>query len=129
MKIYLAARYGLRLMMCGVRDRLQAEGHEVTSRWLTGEYEGLPPERAAHDDVFDLRMADALVAFSDKRSESHPGGGRHVEFGIALERGMTIYVVGSKGEHVFHYWPGVRFFDTLDDLIEAIKLQRKEAAE
>ena len=36
MKVYLAARYGRRLEMLEVAKRLEATGHEVTSRWIRG---------------------------------------------------------------------------------------------
>jgi len=124
LKIYLAAKFEQKRKMRGIRAFLQNDGHEITSRWIDVEHE----EDAAHTvtdanrveyakmDVYDVLKADVLVAFSGPRSEPAIGGGRHVEFGIALQAGKQIIVVGPKGEHIFHWCDGVMFADDLDGL-------------
>lgn len=48
-------------------------------------------------------------------------GGRHVEFGIALEREIPIFVIGPR-ENIFHYMlTRVQHFENLDDLRAALK--------
>jgi len=123
-RVYLAAKFEKKNEMRTVRDFLTNDGHEVTSRWIDVEHE----EDASHTvtdemrieyaqmDVDDVLAADALIAFSGPRSEPAIGGGRHVEFGIALQAGKNIIVVGPKGEHIFHYWPDVFHVDDIDEL-------------
>lgn len=117
MKIYLAAPYGDMMKMRDVRDQLAAAGHEVTAQWIDG-FEGMarPGQESNSDEVKaqgalmdaeDVRRSDVLVAFTRERHQPTPGGGRHVEFGIALERGIPIVLFGPIGEHVFHYYPGL----------------------
>jgi len=128
MKIYLAAKFEQKNTMRDVRDLLTSVGHEITSQWIDVEHE----EDKAHTvtdelrvkyaimDVEDVRRADALVTFAGLRSEPAIGGGRHVEFGIALEREMPIIVVGPKGEHIFHWWPGVEHVADVIDLVDLL---------
>ncbi len=117
-KIYLAASYAQMLEMRELGERLRSLGHEVTAQWIEGKEANASRESAALMDVEDVRRADTLVLFSFPRGTLVTGGGRHVEFGIALERGMRLLVVGPKGEHVFHSWPGVRFFSSAQELLE-----------
>ena len=124
MKVYLAAMFEKKNYMRSVRDLLVNDGHEVTSRWIDVEHE----EDASHTvtdamryeyakmDVEDVLAADALIAFSGPRSEPAIGGGRHVEFGIALQAEKTIIVVGPKGEHIFHWCQDVIHVDDVDGL-------------
>ena len=121
MKIYLAAKFGQRNEMRTVRDLLTNDGHEVTSRWIDVEDASHTVTDAmrigyAEMDVGDVIAADALIAFSGPRGEPSIGGGRHVEFGIALQAGKLIIVVGPKGEHIFHWCQDVIHVDTVDDL-------------
>ncbi len=120
MKIYLAAAYNRMMEMRDVRDFLVNDGHEVTAQWIDGK-ESNDTSAAAVMDVEDVRRADVLVAFSFERGTLTTGGGRHVEFGIALERGIDIIVCGPKGEHVFHSWPGVRHAPSVDDLARLLQ--------
>jgi hypothetical protein len=111
-----------------VRDRLVAEGHEVTAQWIDGKEKS---DAAATEetmiagalmDIADVQRADVLLAFSQERGTLHTGGGRHVEFGIALSIGVPIIVVGPRGEHIFHYTPCVEHRATLDEAIDALRL-------
>lgn len=117
MRVYLASTYGSMMQMREIRDRLVEAGHEVTSQWIDG-FEGMAKPgvestdeeikiNGAVMDVDDVRRSDVLVAFSHARGTLHTGGGRHVEFGIALERGIPVILFGPRGEHVFHYYPGL----------------------
>jgi hypothetical protein len=130
MKIYLAARYSRNGEMRGVRDVLQALGHEVTSRWIdqhggnllesiVAEKLNENPGACAHYaevDVADLSAADVVVSFT---SEGGGGkGGRHVEFGLALGLGKRLVIVGPR-ENVFHTWPGVEWYPDWAHLVMA----------
>jgi len=111
MKVYLAAKFEQQEMMRAVRYFLVSNGHEVTSRWIDVEHENDEAHTVTDEmrveyaqmDIDDVLKADTLIAFSGLRSEPAIGGGRHVEFGIALQAGKDIIVVGPKGEHIFHW--------------------------
>lgn len=126
MKIYLAAKFGQKIEMRDVRARLEAAGHEVTAQWVYVE-EGLDTDATeanlasyAKMDVDDVLRSDLLVAFSNPRGELHTGGGRHVEFGVALCAEIPIVVVGPKGEHIFHYLQTVQHVYDVNQLIEKL---------
>jgi hypothetical protein len=128
MKIYLAAKFELQKTMRDVRNFLTNDGHVITSRWIDVEHESDGAHTVTDElrvsyaqmDVDDVRAAEVLVAFSNHRHEPGIGGGRHVEFGIALQANKPIIVVGPKGEHIFHYWPGVEHVAGIDELAERL---------
>jgi len=111
MKIYFAARFDHNATMRAYKYFLQiyAPEIEVTSRWIeshhnVGEYV------ACLEDVEDIKNADALLFFSEQATE-YMRGGRHVEYGMALALGKTIWVIGEK-ENVFHYHPSITHFNS-----------------
>ena len=121
MKIYLCGRYGRRVELAGCAEELRADGHEVTSRWLDGSQELDRADAAGEVDVLslttsamscwsDVRRAEVLVAFTEELAAGFCRGGRHVELGIAIERGLGIIVVGPR-ENCFCYHPRVEQFD------------------
>ena len=128
MRIYLAARYSRREELNDYKADLEAMGHVVTSRWLSGEHkwdgEGVehsenddmltvPPEiaqRFAMDDLEDIDVADALIAFTEVARTGPARGGRHVELGYALGRDLIVFAVGPV-ENVFVAHPSVTVFD------------------
>jgi hypothetical protein len=137
MKIYLAARYSRHPEMRIVRAHLEGMGYEVTSRWINGGHEwinggheltkegsteGHEAERIryAEEDVADLRAADIVISFTEEPRKTTTRGGRHVEFGMALALGKSVYVVGWR-ENVFHTLPTVRFFKTTRECLLALK--------
>lgn len=102
MRIYLAARFGRQAELREYRSQLQALGHTVLSRWLDedpSQETDLSVWRArAVDDLEDIRRCEVMLSFTDGEPAR---GGRHVETGIAIERGMRLVVIGPV-EHVFH---------------------------
>jgi len=116
MKIYLAAKYGDMMKMREVAEFLRNDGHEITAQWVDGKEANDTQESAALMDFEDVLRSDVLVSFSHERGTMHTGGGRHVEFGIALTLGKKIIVCGPRGEHVFHSMPGVKFVADMDQL-------------
>jgi len=133
-KVYLAARYSRREEIAKYKKDLEFQGYEVTSRWLLGDHQidasGKPisdtgenlvengeGEEAAKlrahfaiEDVEDVRAADTIILFTEEPYSIASRGGRHVEFGIAIERGMNLIVIGPY-EHVFTWLPGVEQYD------------------
>ncbi len=130
MKVYLAARYSRREELCGYRARLEEMGHEVTSRWLHGQHQALDEElvtrpelagRLAADDVEDIEDCQMLVAFTEVPRAGPTRGGRHVEFGIALQlRPVIAAVVVGPVENVFHMLAAVRF-ETAEEWLKAME--------
>lgn len=118
MKVYLAAPYSAKDLIKGYANELRASGVEVTSSWLDEPHK---PNTQMHDltheehqgyavrDVQDVQVADILVLFTDS-TKTIIRAGRHVEFGIAVQRKIPIYVVGDLYENIFHHLPGVTHF-------------------
>lgn len=130
MDIYLASRYSRREEMKKNRDRLEAMGHRVTSRWIdfadmpeTFEWydpakhgtddsgHAAPEYRAniARTDAEDVMRANCCILFTPSGTR----GGCHVEFGIALGLGIRTIVCGPRG-NIFHNHPAVEVYDDFD---------------
>ena len=137
-KVYLAARYSRRQEMLGVRDVLEAFGHEITSRWINSDHQvddkGLSVEaehservRFAIEDWKDLQDADWVLNFTEPPRSTNSRGGRHVELGGALALGKRCIVIGPR-ENVFHCLPQVELFKTWRDFVAAVCPSFKETA-
>lgn len=113
MKIYLASAYQSREQIRAYAADLEDAGFDCTSTWLNEEHEindGTVGAATELDDVtvanhvrvdlYDIRRSDILVIFTESVTGHQGGGGRHVEMGIALERGIPIVVVGTP-ENIF----------------------------
>lgn len=147
MKFYLAARYSRREELCIYRDALVRRGHRVTSTWLEGSHQisdggdpigedgealvegdsgSLSPEAAAlrqrfaREDLEDIEMSDILIAFTEQPRTGPTRGGRHVELGYALARGITVYVVGPR-ENLFCWLDDVVHFDDWQACLASIE--------
>lgn len=148
MKIYLASRYSRREELCGYREQLRTMGHEVQARWLDGKHQldnaGKPiggsgeklveedgdesteiknaqlRSKFAQDDWEDCMGADLQINFTEPPRSSANRGGRHVECGIALARGIPLIVVGHR-ENIFHWLPSVRFCPSFSDALLLVK--------
>lgn len=141
LRIYLAARYSRRLELCGYRDQLTKMGHNVQARWLDGGHQindaGVPVgedgillvrsneddsessrlrAKFAQDDFEDVMGANLLIAFTEPPRSTNSRGGRHVEFGIALGRGIPVIAIGYR-ENIFHWLPIVGFFETFEQAL------------
>lgn len=127
MNIYVASQYARRDEMRQVRSKLISRGHSVTSRWLD-ENEPLNAQmgqqttewyrQTAFVDLYDIQAADVVLFFSEDPLVGIPRGGRHVEFGYALGRGMRVDVIGPK-ENIFHYVGKVTHYNCLEDYLAA----------
>lgn len=118
--VYLAARFERRDELNGYRAELEAAGLEVTSRWLTDPTPELTDEawrQLAAKDVEDIRRAGGLVLFAE--SGGSGGGGRQVEFGVALGLGKRLIVIGEP-ENLFHRLAEVEVVPTWDAAVTAI---------
>lgn len=127
MKVYLAAPYSWKDQINVFAAELRASGIIVTARWLEEPHkpDTQMPELTheqhlfyAVQDIEDVRAADLLIFFTDP-TKRIVRGGRHVEFGVAVERGMPIYVLGEH-ENIFHHLPNVSHFENWISLKNAL---------
>jgi nucleoside 2-deoxyribosyltransferase len=124
MKVYLAGAFERREEMREVRNRLNAFGYTVTSRWidilddvnpigaadLKDEVGLMRANDFAIADLHDVYDADLVIMFSGGGR-----GGRHIEFGYAVALDKELIIVGER-ENVFHALSGVVCVPTVDDL-------------
>jgi hypothetical protein len=121
-KYYIAARYSMYDECNDLADLIEKQipHSEVVSTWhqqarslrierglgpdvLTENPEvGLP---YAERDIADLRKADVLIMLDGESGH----GGKYVEFGWALERGLRLVVLGRRW-NVFQCLPRVEFY-------------------
>ena len=119
--VYLSARFHRRDELDEYREALEERGVEVTSRWLTDQ----PPElterawrELASKDRDDVERADVLVLFAEAGNAG--GGGRHVEFGVALALRKRLIVVGAV-ENLFQRLSEVEVVETWNDALRLIE--------
>jgi hypothetical protein len=115
MKVYLAAPYGARDIIRGLLPDLADLDIVCTSSWLsethdindgtTGaalDLDDTTVSGHATQDLDDINDSDALVLFTSQYLKNFSAsGGRHVETGYALARGLHVIVIGPP-ENVFH---------------------------
>ncbi len=123
LQVYLAGRYSRKKEFQKYRAEMKLYRIECTSQWLdepdTNTFEGSTAEALrAHAlrDIKNVAMADVLVLFTHERRTIRSGGGRFVEFGIAVARGSAVLVVGPP-ENIFCHLPGVWRIDTWADAL------------
>lgn len=131
MKLYLAGPYRCKDEINVRAAELRTLGFTITSRWLEETH---APNVQLHEvteedkktyalhDVQDIRTADVLVFFTDP-TKTIVRGGRHVEFGIAIERLMPIVVIGEH-ENVFHYLPSIKHVENWEQAKNMLELLR-----
>jgi nucleoside 2-deoxyribosyltransferase len=117
LKIYLAHNFAARdTLRSLIVPFLEQEGHEVTSRWITGDlvtYE-CNAELAAVHDLEDIERADTLILFTDQYGNK-PGKGKFIELGYAIRAGKRIILVGDDLEScVFYHLPTIRKVRTIE---------------
>lgn len=136
MKIYLASTYSRRLEMEGYAANLRSLGHEVTSHWHTGVHETRPNIDAEHtrqaaarwaaEDLRDIAGADTLILTAER--DGYRRGGCMTEFGYALARDLSLYVVGPR-DNVFACLPQVAHYPDwealLDDWLTEAEIRRQ----
>lgn len=118
MKVYIAAPWPIRDEAIQAMLILERQGHFVTSRWLKVEEDDTDPyvlEKAAYEDLANIREADALLLLHPEDWHNKGTGGRHVEFGYALALAKQIIIVGRK-TNAFHHLAGVQVVERVEDL-------------
>lgn len=120
--VYLASRFDRRPEMKLHRQTLREVGVAVTSRWLDEpNVEGTGDRQMyAEHDLADIRDADILLAFTEDPKIGYVKGGRMVEAGYAMALGKEVWVT-PYAENIFLQMKQVRRFDSLDDVLAALK--------
>lgn len=125
MRIYVASKFNRAADVKVVQGKLKAAGHTITLDWTSHTVAGLTGQeredalaRFAQLDLDGVVEADALVMVHDEASR-----GAFCEVGIALGRGIPVYVLGGRGASpdrapIFYSLPYVRHFDTVEELLE-----------
>lgn len=126
MKFYVAAHD--RLLASLVADVISRGGHDCTSTWIKNEFH--PTEKhtveermsIAFEDVEDVCRSDVLVlvAGADKYS-----GGKFVEAGIAMGRGIPVIVVGRR-ENMLLWHNSIMSVDTVQMAAKVITSLEKK---
>lgn len=122
--VYLAAPYSQQAYLRNVRQAMEGDGFNITSRWLdfnTGQYAQLSwaqREEEALIDLDDIKRSDLLLVFTEHASESL--GGMHFETGYAHAAGIPVWVVGPQ-VMIFHHLSTISTFANLGDVYKELK--------
>jgi len=120
MKIYVAGSWLRRKELAKKAQRLEDEGIQVTSRWLSSHGDDLPLVQAAKEDLEDIRKADGLLLFTQDKKHGYTTGGRFVELGYAYAKKKTIVIVGPR-ENVFCHLDYIHQFNSFKAALEYLK--------
>lgn len=113
--------------MESIAKSFETSGHEITWKWWStpdipesdrGQHSELT--RQAHNDFNGVVQSDLVVLINSAKSE-----GKSFEQGVAISHSKPIIAVGRLGEHstnVFHYLPGYRWVDKVEDAVFAVNL-------
>ncbi len=128
-KIYVSATFARMMEARQIAERLIAEGHEITSTWV---YQVLPnqnnpvqPGKAKEygdRDLEETLKSTLLIQLTGDPKDIVPtGGGRHIEFGIALAKQIPIIIIGPR-ENVFHHIEGVMVVASVYEAINCLQV-------
>jgi hypothetical protein len=117
--VYIAAPYSMKESAKQLRNVLHVNQIHCTSRWIDLDDDFNDELKGAQMDLADVRAAQALVLINYSEWANKGSGGRHVEMGIAIERGMLVFVLGKRS-NVFHHLPQVICCPTIHTLIETL---------
>lgn len=97
--------------------QLRAAGLHVTSRWVfrpETEYECDPKlmESEALRDIEDIDDANVFFHLNLEKSE-----GKATELGIAVHKGLPIFVLGGKRNNVFLHLPWLHHVSSVEEFI------------
>lgn len=123
MRVYIAGRFTGRARLASLAEDLKRIDPKVkvTSTWLTprteAEHKDYPyndedARKYATRDLDEIWDSDCLILDTIDDSST---GGREVEWGFALARGMRMVLVGPR-RNVFHYLVE-RHYETWSELL------------
>jgi len=123
MKIYVAGKYQDRDRVRFIHQLLREQGHEITIDWTNHD---IYPNDAiaeklsqfAQDDVWGVLNADIFIGLMTLPFEYK---GLWVEMGIALGKGIPVYVIGDAGSNcIFHNHPLVKKFADIQECCNSL---------
>jgi hypothetical protein len=109
--------------MVMVASALKERGHQITSRWIEGRYDGASRDENATYNLTDILAADGLVLFNDRvttQAPYRPESGCQVELGYALRAGLRIFVVGPRVS-LYEHLPQVECFANIEELVDGLR--------
>jgi nucleoside 2-deoxyribosyltransferase len=123
-RVYIAAPYELIKQAESIGERIISLGHEVTSRWITGE---TPMQDNSFEennkfacmDLDDIDSADVFLLLNPPGWEQKGTGGRHWETGVAFSRGKEIIILGVRS-NIFHWFLHTIVVETIDQAMVAL---------
>ena len=134
-KVYLASRFGNRLMLASAKSMLENRGHKVTSRWIHVGTRPKGPElerfwkQWAKYDVEDMNECKVLILCTmGCDGEDPPRGGMRFEEGYCYAQDKPIIVVGPK-IIVFDQLPDIHYCNDWDECFKILDKLQKEADE
>ena len=132
MKFYIATRFSDEKFLniaLEIKKELEDKGHQITFNWMSGEdikpY-GINPEKTqklAQMSLDGAVEADFFILIPEPN-----GTGMYVEFGAAIAQfeqtgKPKIFLLGEHKDCVlFNYHPAVVWKNTLEEIIEEIKM-------
>lgn len=123
MKIYVAGKYCERYFVREIYKLLIDKGHEITVDWTNHDvYPNNSPVDIlgtfADDDLRGVLEADLFIG---DVLNKHEYKGLWVEMGIALAKGIPVWLVGEYGnECIFANHHTVRKFKSVSEMLEAL---------
>ena len=114
MRIYLASNWGSKKRMAALAEPVRQLGHVVISSWLSDQTEAynIDSPRDAYADLGEITSCDLLILDT---AESSVTGGREVEMGFALGRGIQVWIIGPE-RNIFHGIAARRYYNWVDAL-------------
>lgn len=130
MGVYVAGKFEEVEAVRAAQSLLQDAGFRITHDWTGESTAGKAPEEigpflevCAENDYVGVTEADAVLLLNHDRAF-----GAMVETGIAISRGIPVFVVGYKiRDNIFFHLGsdyGVYLFDTVEEAIQALKEMR-----
>lgn len=120
MNIYVSAKYEEAPRARAIMQELRHRGHTITCDWTEHSLTSTRQAQAEFDKA-GVMAAEAFVLLQEKHYVTDYPVGHAVEFGMALARGIPVYILGEEGrESVFFYLPGVRFIPDVSHIPRAI---------
>jgi len=125
--IYLASRFGNRVLLREWRDELQKLGHTITSRWIDvpvrpeGKELETFWEHWALKDLDDMDKADTMILCTiGCEGDDQPRGGMRFEEGYMYAQHKKIIVVGPR-IIVFDQIQNIQYCKNIDEIIKCLK--------
>lgn len=124
---YLAARWDRHEEINEYARTLRYLGHIVTSQWhqsanvmdVVDRNPNADKVRYARKNISEINISTDFIAFTEDPDSAFQRGGRHVEYGIALQRSMPITIIGSR-ENAFHWFVGIPVYDNWQQFLTTV---------